>query len=146
MAQTNPLHSPIINSTHEDAQQSDAADVPKRHALCKDEEHNARLFSTPLIWAFGDTMSKVTVPADVLERIRVDFVNHDVARVTAILSEYSGPERGRVLRCIVHLSNGSLEALREHVRNAKTDYRDVIFWAEYDRDDDHVHDFSKGFS
>jgi hypothetical protein len=25
--------------------------VPKSHALCKDEEHNARLFSTPLIWA-----------------------------------------------------------------------------------------------
>jgi hypothetical protein len=35
------------------AQQSDAADVPKRHALCKDEEHNARLFSTPLIWALA---------------------------------------------------------------------------------------------
>jgi hypothetical protein len=31
------------------AEHSDAADVPKRHALCKDEEHNARLFATPLI-------------------------------------------------------------------------------------------------
>jgi hypothetical protein len=31
------------------AQQSDAADVPKCHAFCKNEEQNARLFSTPLI-------------------------------------------------------------------------------------------------
>jgi hypothetical protein len=35
------------------AQQSDAADVPKCHAFCKDEEQNARHFGTPLIWALG---------------------------------------------------------------------------------------------
>jgi hypothetical protein len=46
------------------AQQSDAADVPKRHALCKDEEQNARLFATPLIWALGDENGNVVASAE----------------------------------------------------------------------------------
>ena len=35
--------------TERQAQQSDAADVPKCHAFCKDKEQNARHFGPPLI-------------------------------------------------------------------------------------------------
>jgi hypothetical protein len=90
--------------------------------------------------------SEVSVPGDVLERIRVSFVNTEVALAIAALEEYSGPERSRVMRCIVHLSNGSLEALQGHLRSALGDYRDVIYWAEYDREDRRIHDFSSGFA
>ena len=91
-------------------------------------------------------MSEVALPRDVLERVRATFVNAEVTAAVAALEEYSGPERGRVMRCIVHLSNGSLEVLQHHVRNALNDYRDVIYWAEYDRNDRRIHDFSAGFT
>lgn len=91
-------------------------------------------------------MSDVTLPTDVVERVSVSFAKEDVARVLAALAQYSGPERGRVLRCIVQLSSGSLETLQHHVRNATSDYRDVIYWAEYDREDRRIRDFSKGFA
>jgi len=52
----------------------------------------------------------------------------------AILSEYGAdrhePERARVQRATVSLSEGDLSRLRHFVAVAKTDYRDVLFWAE----------------
>jgi hypothetical protein len=53
---------------------------------------------------------------------------------SVILSDYGveehEPERERVRRAIVSLSEGDLDRLRHFVAVAKTDYRDVLFWAE----------------
>ena len=52
----------------------------------------------------------------------------------AILSDYGvekhEPERERVRRAIVSLSEGNLDRLRHFIAVAKADYRDVLFWAE----------------
>ncbi len=40
-------------------------------------------------------------------------------------------ESGRILRCVLFLAEGSLERLRYYIEVVNTDYRDVIFWAEY---------------
>ena len=53
----------------------------------------------------------------------------------AILDEY-GKEKfenkvSRVQVDILKLSSGSIDSLRKNVKAAKSDYRDVISWAEY---------------
>ncbi len=62
------------------------------------------------------------------------FPAERLREVLAILSDYGveehEPERDRVRRAIVSLSGGDLDRLRHFVARAKTDYRDVLFWAE----------------
>ena len=41
----------------------------------------------------------------------------------------------RVLRSIVFLAAGDLEALRRFARLAEQDWREVVFWAEYEDHD-----------
>ena len=70
-----------------------------------------------------------------IERIAKDFLQAEQASVVELLSGYAGPEPGRVTWDILELSKGSLEKVRQYVEAAKTDYRDVLYWAEYyDRD------------
>ena len=55
--------------------------------------------------------------------------------VAALLSEYGTeeyerePERVRL--AVLKISNGDLYKLKESIRAAKVDYRDVLAWAEY---------------
>lgn len=48
-----------------------------------------------------------------------------------ILRGYSGPEIKRVMWDILVLSKGSIEHVKKYVESARTDYRDVLYWAEY---------------
>lgn len=66
-----------------------------------------------------------------LERISKEFPGSDGVMVTELLSSYSGPEPARVVWDVLVLSKGSLESVRRYLQDAKTDYRDVLYWAEY---------------
>jgi hypothetical protein len=66
-----------------------------------------------------------------LERISKEFSGSNEALVIELLSSYSGPEIGRVIWDILELSKGSLESVRQYLQAAQTDYRDVLYWAEY---------------
>ena len=66
-----------------------------------------------------------------LERIAKEFPVADQALVIELLSGYAGPEPGRVAWDILELSKGSLENVRRFLQAARTDYRDVLYWAEY---------------
>lgn len=66
--------------------------------------------------------------ADIIERVRSDFLDSD----SAILALIASGKTGRVARCIVFASSGSLEKLREYIRIAEVDFRDVIVAGEYD--------------
>lgn len=67
----------------------------------------------------------------VIERIARDFPKASRALVTELLSNYAGPESGRVTWDILELSRGSLEDARRFVEIAQRDYRDILYWAEY---------------
>ncbi len=70
-----------------------------------------------------------------IERIAKDFLQAEQASIVELLTSYAGPEPARVTWDILELSKGSLEKVRQYVKAAKTDYRDVLYWAEYyDRD------------
>jgi hypothetical protein len=66
-----------------------------------------------------------------LDRIAKDFPAAKQGAVIELLSAYVGPESARVTWDILKLSQGSLENIRRFVAAAQTDYRDVLYWAEY---------------
>ena len=66
-----------------------------------------------------------------LDRIAQEFPAPDQAAVIELLGGYSGPEPARVVWDVLQLSKGSLEGVRKYVKAAMTDYRDVLYWAEY---------------
>src|SRR5438874_4842345 len=70
-----------------------------------------------------------------LERIRREFQCADQDRVIELVASHSGPERDRVRWDILELSKGKLEKIEEYVKSAQTDYRDILYWAEYYKDD-----------
>ena len=51
-----------------------------------------------------------------------------------------------LIRCIVHLSVGDPQRVSQYMRVAAEDYRDLIYWAECDKDDQKVRDFSVSFT
>ena len=65
------------------------------------------------------------------ERIAGEFPAAEQETVADLLGSYAGPEAARVTWDILQLSKGSLENVRKYVAAAKTDYRDVLYWAEY---------------
>ncbi|HEX7951659.1 MAG TPA: hypothetical protein VF523_01155 [Burkholderiales bacterium] len=44
-----------------------------------------------------------------------------------------------MIRDILQLSKGSADKVRQYVEAAKTDYRDVLYWAEYYATDPLLH-------
>jgi hypothetical protein len=82
---------------------------------------------------------------DIAQRVRSDFAESDRPSVVDALEMYKGAEPDRVRRCILHLASGTLEKVGHFVEAANADYRDVIYWAEYDGNDRRVCDFSRAF-
>jgi hypothetical protein len=70
-----------------------------------------------------------------LERIRQEFEGPDQNGVIELLASYSGAESDRVRWDILELSKGKLEKIGEYVKAAQTDYRDILYWAEYYKND-----------
>jgi hypothetical protein len=66
-----------------------------------------------------------------LERISKEFLAPEQASVIGLLIGYAGPEFGRVTWDILRLSKGSLDNVKLYTQAAQTDYRDVLYWAEY---------------
>lgn len=83
--------------------------------------------------------------SDISARLKGDF-GGAAGSIANALAAYTGPETDRVLRCIVSLAAGDAERIGHFVEAAKTDYRDVIYWAEYDESDGRVHDFTSPFA
>ena len=74
------------------------------------------------------------LPADIEAQIEQDF-GQQFNQVRELLLSYlkmADKQADRVLRCIVFLAKGKVDALKEMIATAQVDYRDVIFWAEYE--------------
>lgn len=68
-------------------------------------------------------------------KVKRCFPNDDHEKIMAVLDLYGTElyeqERERVQIAILKLSGGDVEELRENVRMAKSDFRDVLAYAEY---------------
>ena len=85
------------------------------------------------------------IPLDIRSRIDDDFPENEREWVFKKVSGYIGKEPYRVMRCILHLANGSLSRLEAELKTANQDYRDSILFAEYNRASEQINDFTKPF-
>ena len=69
------------------------------------------------------------------EKFKVDF-----------LVIYKEEPSSSIIRCILRLAEGNEEKLERYIKTALSDWRDVIYWAEYDREENKVFDGSKRFT
>lgn len=73
------------------------------------------------------------VPADIRLRIRRDFAGETWFEATRLIEALNFPPR--VLRSLLVLASGDFSELERFVHCADRDWRDVIFWAEYEDHD-----------
>jgi hypothetical protein len=71
----------------------------------------------------------------ILERVSREFQDSDRNAVVQLLESYTGPESDRVRWDVLELSEGGVGRARDYIKAAQTDYRDILYWAEYYKDD-----------
>jgi hypothetical protein len=79
---------------------------------------------------------------DIKSRIEHDFGHAKVLDVLAKFDEfahrfekiYHEKVSARIIRCVIKISEGDMDLLDRYIRSALLDWRDVILWAEYDKD------------
>jgi hypothetical protein len=84
------------------------------------------------------------LPEDIEHQI-TDAFPADAVAVKQLLRDIESP---RVLRCVLHLAGSSLDELRKFHTASRQDWRDVIWWAEYDHPqnpDEQLRDYSRPF-
>jgi hypothetical protein len=81
-------------------------------------------------------------PQDIVDRIIQDFDADAIGQIHLWLEDLGSD---RLARCALFLARGSMEELKGAVELGRTDYRDLIVAAEYDRQDTHLRDFNRPF-
>ncbi|MFW9993946.1 MAG: hypothetical protein ACFFD4_18020 [Candidatus Odinarchaeota archaeon] len=91
---------------------------------------------------------------DILRKIGCDYGQEKKSMVLAMLEDftmkfaeiYKDKPGSRIIRCILQLSEGKEEKLTHYIQAALEDWRDVILWAEYDKNDNKIFDGNKKFA
>jgi len=87
---------------------------------------------------------------DIITRVKTEFSStSDQEFILGALTqlgqkwEFSSP---RVPRCILFLSKGNLEQFKVNLQSAADDWRDIILWAEYDKQSNRIYNFNDTFA
>ncbi len=96
----------------------------------------------------GEIVSVDDLKADILGRIQENFgedYHLALLEIGRWKSEAEGAVVDRVLRAVVHLASGSLDELKRMIVVARQDFRDVLYWSEYDEFKIRLRDFNNPF-
>jgi hypothetical protein len=90
--------------------------------------------------------------SDILERIFSDFGNGSALVIQAMqvfLMANEAFRSERLVRCIIYLADKKVDGIKKGIKDARTDWRDVLMAAEYENSKDsqpkRVRDFSRRF-
>ena len=90
--------------------------------------------------------------SDILTQIGIQFEENYKTVLQILeteLAENDFLNSDRIIRCIIFLSENSVEKLNENINSAKIDWRDIILWAEYENNERNQpilkRDFNKPF-
>ena len=75
---------------------------------------------------------------DIVTRLE-DFAR----RFTEVYHEKASP---RIIRCIIKISDGDMDLLERYIKSALSDWRDIILWAEYDKEGKKVFSGNRRFT
>jgi len=81
-------------------------------------------------------------PRDIVDRLLEEYPADAIGQVHLWFEDLGSD---RLVRCALFLAQGSLQRMEEAISLGKTDYRDLIVAAEYDRDDNQLRDFNQPF-
>lgn len=80
--------------------------------------------------------AETPLPVDIRHRIARDFSPADASALLVDIAAHRTAEpkifSDRMVRCIVYVAHGDLEAAGRAIAMALADPRDLIVWAEYD--------------
>jgi hypothetical protein len=85
---------------------------------------------------------------DIYQKIERDFggdLNLAIEQIEILDACSKGLIGDRMLRAMVFLSNGNIERFKQVIELGRTDYRDVLWQAEYDCGEEQLYDFNKTF-
>lgn len=85
---------------------------------------------------------------DIQKKLELDFgreLSSAKDEIEALYAKTNWQISNRMVRSIVFLANGDFESLKRNIELALTDYKDVLWQAEYDRGDEQLRDFNKTF-
>jgi hypothetical protein len=77
----------------------------------------------------------IKIEEDIIEKIKKDFSYDAKVVIDLFLStmkEHKSIEHPRIIRSIIYLSQGDLFELKHYLKMAVSDWRDVIYFAEYE--------------
>jgi uncharacterized protein YpuA (DUF1002 family) len=87
-----------------------------------------------------------SLPKDIIDKVYQDYEINLVENALSIINEFFTESKSiRVVRCAIFLAGGNLNNLQFYLEKAKQDYRDLIYWAEYDKFDKKIRDFNMPF-
>ncbi len=71
---------------------------------------------------------------EVRQAVERQFGARSLEAIMTVLDQYQAEPGGRerVQMAILKLSGGDLEKLRHYLKRAQDDFRDVLYWAEYE--------------
>ena len=84
---------------------------------------------------------------DIIDKISLDFANpSEVVNILESMESLNrGPISDRLYRGIIFLSKGDMVKLNNFLDLAFTDYRDLLWQAEYEDPEERKYDFNKSF-
>jgi len=88
------------------------------------------------------------VKTDIYQKMERDFgdgLGEAIEQIELLEAETKGLIDNRLLRAILFLADGDLEEFKQVIELARTDYRDVLFQAEYGCGEKRLYDFNKSF-
>lgn len=85
----------------------------------------------------------MTLEVDIVDRINASFAGTEIDSARIELA--ASGKTGRIARCVVVASEGSLQRLRELIQLADTDHRDAIVAGEYDNGMRQIRDLRVSF-
>ncbi len=92
----------------------------------------------------SDTETNINLnlyPKDILKKIEVQFGESReeiIRKLQDFIKKNKSFRKARLIRAILYLSNGSEVQIENHIKQAEIDWRDILLWAEYDKNDNPV--------
>ena len=85
---------------------------------------------------------------DIYQKIESDFgsdLKQAIEQIEILDARSKGMVGDRMLRAMVFLAKGDIERFKQVIELGRTDYRDVLWQAEYDCGEEQLYDFNKTF-
>jgi hypothetical protein len=77
------------------------------------------------------TQKPPPVAAAIAQAIAASFAPDQRTAAIDLVASYVGRERERMQRALLALADGDLRSLADMTKLAHSDYRDVLYWADY---------------